>query len=168
MSAATLMAALSWIIDQSVMERFISSAPYAFQAGVEDTAVAAVEIMKEEMQKPKSGRTYMRAEGGYGSPWTRMHVASAPGEAPAVDYGDLIASIDIMPLVGQVGVQIVVGDEAGSWMEFGNKWLAPRPFFHEAIDEAENYMAEHIGRHLDAVISARGLPYSVPTDFNRI
>jgi hypothetical protein len=41
--------------------------------------------VKKQMRSPKSGRTYKRGKRG------RDHVASAPGEAPAVDTGRLVA-----------------------------------------------------------------------------
>ena len=77
--------------------------------------------VKKQMRASKSGRTYKRGKKG------RDHVASAPGEAPAVDTGRLINSSiykkNISPL------ELVVGSNVkySEYLEFGTRKIKPRP-----------------------------------------
>lgn len=75
------------------------------------------------MAEPKSGRTY-------GS-----HVASAPGEAPAIDTGALASSIQ----VELNGLSAVVGtnQEQSALLEFGGVKVAARPAWEPAFGDAE-------------------------------
>lgn len=77
--------------------------------------------VKKQMRSSKSGRTYKRGRLG------RDHVASAPGEAPAVDTGRLINSsiyqkkVSPLELIGGSNVQY------SEWLEYGTRRIKPRP-----------------------------------------
>ncbi|MCV5720827.1 hypothetical protein OFM97_29950, partial [Escherichia coli] len=58
------------------------------RARVSEVALASETEMKLSMRGPKSGRTYMR-RGRTRSGRPNIHRASAPGEPPAVDSGNL-------------------------------------------------------------------------------
>ncbi len=77
------------------------------------------------MREPKSGRTYIRPG--------RIHVASAPGESPAVDYGKLVADIKTRyldaGLTGEIGTR---GTPYGEFLERGTERMFPRPFVDPA------------------------------------
>jgi len=81
------------------------------------------------MDPPKTGRIYRRGN--------VEHQASAPGEAPATDTGDLAGSITSRmrgPLSGEVNV----GAEDGPYLEYGTvktDRLAPRPFLGPSVEE---------------------------------
>lgn len=78
-------------------------------------------------QAPKTGRTYKRGK--------RTHRASAPGEAPAVDFGHLQNSLQPdfpTPLKGV----LTIGAEHGLYLEEGTRHIAPRPFVVPAIKGA--------------------------------
>lgn len=96
-----------------------------------ETAYAAASMastqMKIEMAKPKRGRTYKRGRRG-------RHVASAPGEAPAVDMGHLINTIQVIRM--QDGAAVSVDAESAMPLEFGSAHFAPRPFFGPATKKA--------------------------------
>lgn len=77
--------------------------------------------MKILMAGPKSGREYNRRG--------RIHVASAPGEAPAVDTGFLINSIQTV-IKSDTEAQITIGAEYAEALEFDKN----RPFVRPAID----------------------------------
>lgn len=81
--------------------------------------------MKILMTGPKSGREYPRRG--------RIHVASAPGEAPAVDTGFLINSIQTT-IKSDSEAEIVIGAEYAEALEFGTGEIASRPFVRPAID----------------------------------
>lgn len=65
-----------------------------FREELTEFGQTGVQLMLAAMRLPKTGKPYVR-EGG------RIHIASAPGEAPAIDTGDLAASTKF--LVKRVG-----------------------------------------------------------------
>lgn len=77
--------------------------------------------MKLSMTGPKSGNEYNRRG--------RVHIASAPGEAPAVDSGFLINSIQTV-VKSDFEAEIVIGAEYAETLEFD----MDRPFVRPAID----------------------------------
>ena len=100
--------------------------------------------LKNVMQQPKSGRIYRRGR--------KDHRASAPGQAPAVDTGLLIANVVITPhpTGAMVGVLREARNVPAEWrrqnpkkqkprilyataLEFGRKGLAARPAFRISI-----------------------------------
>ena len=88
--------------------------------------------MKALIAEPKSGNEYPRKKG--------IHVASAPGEAPASDSDNLINSImpDVKDLIGEITLAV-----HGVILEFGtdiagrnrNTTIAPRPFIIPSLEE---------------------------------
>lgn len=78
-----------------------------------------------EMAKPKSGRVYRRGR--------RVHVASAPGEAPAIDNGALVNSFRVMQ---EVPTRAIVGvtAEHGVFTEEGTSRMQPRPYMRPAAE----------------------------------
>lgn len=80
--------------------------------------------MKIAMTGPKSGNVYIRRG--------RSHQASAPGEAPAVDTGFLINSIQTD--ARETEATITIGAEYAEGLEFGTDDIAARPFVQPAID----------------------------------
>jgi len=77
--------------------------------------------MKILMTGPKGGREYNRRG--------RIHIASAPGEAPAVDTGFLINSIQTS-VKSDTEAQITIGAEYAEALEF----MKDRPFVRPAIE----------------------------------
>jgi phage gpG-like protein len=63
-----------------------------------------------------------------------VHIASAPGEAPAVDTGTLIGSIQMAQdstLTAKVGTAV----EYALYLELGTRKMQPRPVWREAVDD---------------------------------
>jgi hypothetical protein len=84
--------------------------------------------IKQSMGPPKTGREYPRPGG-------KIHIASAPGEAPAIDYGTLINSITTefpQELTGIVYSSVPYS----VYLEFGSVKLAPRPAWVPAAEAA--------------------------------
>jgi hypothetical protein len=78
--------------------------------------------VKKQMRSPKSGRTYKRGRRG------RDHVASAPGEAPAVDTGRLISDASFYKkMVGPT--ELIGGSNViySKYLEYGTRNIKPRP-----------------------------------------
>jgi hypothetical protein len=66
----------------------------------------------------------------------REHRASAPGESPANDTGNLANSIGT-ERVDSLTSMVTVGAEYGADLEFGTTKMEPRPFIGPAIAAAE-------------------------------
>jgi phage gpG-like protein len=92
------------------------------------TAFAVQGHAKASMSGPKSGRVYRRG--------AKFHRASAPGEAPAIDYGVLVNSIEVSQesdLRAAVGTNV----EYGLHLEFGTVNMGPRPWLGPAFEKAK-------------------------------
>lgn len=87
---------------------------------VERTAFNLQTRMRTDMAEEKHGRKYGR------------HIASAPGESPAVDTGFLTNSLQ----VEAEGTTAYVGTNAeyAEVLEFGGVNLEPRPYFAPAFE----------------------------------
>lgn len=103
---------------------------------VETLALIESDI-KTEMAAPKTGRIYPR---GSNPP----HQASAPGEAPAMDEGNL-AEIQTEMISDTEGV-IWPPAEYAVHLEFGTAHMEPRPFFGPAFERAEPEFEEKLKR----------------------
>jgi HK97 gp10 family phage protein len=73
----------------------------------------------------KTGREYRRRG--------RIHIASAPGESPAVDTGFLINSIQT-DVKSDTETVVTIAAEYAEALEFGTENMAARPFVRPAID----------------------------------
>lgn len=94
------------------------------KALVLDLATQVKEVAEAEMRAPKTGHVNPRTGG------TR----SAPSEAPAVDYGDLIAS-GYVRMAGELKAEVGFADEKADELELGTTRQAPRPFLLPALLE---------------------------------
>lgn len=98
------------------------------------------------MDGPKTGNEYPRGK--------NVHKASAPGEAPANDTGNLAGSVTVVN--AQPGPQpeaiVIAGARYAKWLEYGTKdgKLKPRPFMRPAaessIEQINKYILEELGR----------------------
>jgi HK97 gp10 family phage protein len=119
------------------------------KAGAMKGIVRATEIVRNEMivsitDGQKTGRVYKRG--------AVEHQASAPGEAPASDTGQLVNSItteyDEEALVGKIGVHT---GYAG-FLEFGTQKMAPRPFARAALSNKADEITEIVLFEIDAAL----------------
>jgi hypothetical protein len=105
--------------------------------------LAAIGVAIE--REPKTGRRYERSNP------RRVHRASAPGQAPATDSGDLVR--DIAHRVDSDGLGASVESRAAqsAALEFGTTAMAARPFLHPAFERNRTTVRKTIE---DAVASA--------------
>lgn len=97
----------------------------------------AAEMVREIDSPPKTGRVY------------GTHQASAPGEAPANETGELASSIRV-----QKGAEEVILSAEAPYapvMEHGGAHVAPRPFFYNTI---EAMWPQALGEIAEAVAKA--------------
>lgn len=91
----------------------------------------------QSMRGPKSGRTYRVPHS------KKEHVASAPGEAPAILFGTLRDSIQvefISKCHRRVGTNVVYARR----LELGDRGFAARPYLRPALDRAVSKVGGHI------------------------
>lgn len=98
---------------------------------------------------------FMRGGGGWLFPIRKRakpHRASAPGEPPATDKGELVRSLTF-----DVGdMQVEVGAESGApyaeYLEFGTQYMDERPFLGPAVGKHEDEIVEAIGERAFEII----------------
>jgi HK97 gp10 family phage protein len=114
-----------------------------------DACVVVRQRAIDSMREPKSGRVYdtyfyrdtqgrIRPVGKRGKP----HQASAPGEPPAIDIGELVQSITFeISEGGKVGA---VGSDKkhGLYMEYGTSKVKPRPWLKPAFENSKDKITE--------------------------
>lgn len=111
------------------------------------TAMNVVSVIGQSMHDAKSGRIYKLTQ-----PTRRVHRASAPGEAPAVDFGTLSQSIQAMMIntyTWNVGTVLPYG----RYLEYGTMRIAPRPWLAPAIEANR----DNFNRLLSAALNEKGL-----------
>jgi hypothetical protein len=91
---------------------------------VRETAYTIEADIKTQMTAGKSGRTY------------GDHVASAPGEAPAVDTGALINSIQTDAKPMSLTATVYTPMDYAPHLEYGTVHMAARPSFTPAAERA--------------------------------
>lgn len=113
---------------QSNLSQVVSGLHRQVSRVVEETAIGIETHMKENIQEEKHGRAYSR--GGV------VHIASAPGEAPATDTGFLVNSIS-HEMTGETSAVIGAAAEYAPHLEFGTVHIAARPFMGPAFEAAK-------------------------------
>ncbi|QDV34906.1 HK97-gp10 family putative phage morphogenesis protein [Tautonia plasticadhaerens] len=126
----------------------------------------ATEAKKSIQQGGKSGKTYdMRpaVDGEEPTAWftingrsvgfvkrSKAHTASAPGEAPASDTGNLTNSIQVDSSVKKENNELIATVSASAkyakMLEFGTHKIAPRPFMFTALEKSKPFILERIAK----------------------
>jgi hypothetical protein len=94
--------------------------------------------MKRLMSLPKTGRAYRRGR-------TAIHIASAPGEAPAVDREGLIGSIN-WQMNGELQAVVSINANYAAYLEYGTRFMARRPYVEPAIEKVRTDFAGILGQ----------------------
>lgn len=119
------------------------------QEVVRQTEEVRNEVIRLILDTAKTGRLYARRGG-------KMHQASAPGEAPANDYGRLLNSIrtdyDFASAVGTV----TAGTKYAAPLEYGTRIMAPRPFMRPALATRRSHILAGMRAAVSAALSSGG------------
>jgi hypothetical protein len=107
---------------------------------------------KNEIQTgAKSGKTYKRTTDAGN---VIEHQASAPGEAPANEFGVLVGSISTVPSADptEAEARVIVTAEYGAALELGREdgSIEARPFIRPAADRIEKSFAQQVGKAVQA------------------
>lgn len=138
----------------------------AAQKGIEMGArLIETEVKKRIMRGAKTGTTYYRIPGEKymvvhagsedGPPaaifkatgkqnLSVKHTASAPGQSPATDTGNLANLIRVD--VKQFECAVVSGAKYSEWLEFGTSKISPRPFMFPSYEENKKKVEGLIAR----------------------
>jgi hypothetical protein len=102
------------------------------------------DIVKRIQRGPKTGRVYTR--NGI------RHQASAPGQAPATDQGDL-ALQTLFRTVSPLAIEVFNTMPKAVWLEYGTTRMAPRPVWRPAVEDMtpkfRNRLLRALGMALD-------------------
>lgn len=102
--------------------------------GLADVGIEATNRVRKLLSIPGGGRTYRRP--GARGPRAVIHRASAPGQPPAVDTGQLRSSYtwrlgsDVRGDYVEVGTNV----KTAPWLEFGTRRMRPRPHLRPSIE----------------------------------
>ena len=106
---------------------------------VREELMAITKDVKMDMAQTKSGGLYLRSKTG------APHQASAPGEAPAIDSGALVNSIQtelVSATAERAEVQVFTNMKYAPPLEYGTAHIEARPFMRPAADENEDEIGE--------------------------
>lgn len=106
---------------QRALDQFGAKAEKEIATVLDAVGTSIINGVKKQMRESKSGRTYKRGRFG------RDHVASAPGEAPAVDTGRLINSSIYKSRVSPLELLVGSNVKYSEYLEFGTRRIKPRP-----------------------------------------
>jgi HK97 gp10 family phage protein len=121
------------------LQRSLAEQPEKVRLGIIDALKIIALLVRnravERIQKgPKTGRIYRRG--------SISHQASAPGEAPATDTGKLASSAEWE--VDETSLWAVISFSAfyARMLEFGTRFIRPRPFIFPTLDELKGRFVE--------------------------
>lgn len=93
------------------------------------------------LEPPKTGRLYKRGK-------KTTHQASAPGEAPASDTGNLAGSITQDVSAFDLECRVSAETPYAEALEYGTTKMEPRPFMRRALTESEDLILEAVVDHV--------------------
>lgn len=111
--------------------------------------VVASEAITKIKSPPKTGRIYEKYNP------RRTHQASAPGQPPANDLGNLAANIASQPTKKTGGVLIKTVSSKAEYsaaLEFGTPNIAPRPFMRPSLIEKKPEYEAVINREIEKAL----------------
>ena len=101
------------------------------------------EAIRSIQTGPKSGRTYEKYNP------RRTHKASAPGQAPASDKGNLVSQI--MSVADGKNTLVESRAEYSKFLEFGTSKMLPRPFLFPASEKSTKKIVQVLIQKLNKV-----------------
>lgn len=128
----------SWNVDFNV-DKIALKYEQDAERGLNAMTMQGAERIQNAMnESPRTGRIYKKGK-------TVTHQASAPGEAPAPDTGNLINSVfsGIIDRVrGAITGRIVVNKEYAAHLEIGTAKMRPRPYIASTIKANWDYLMQ--------------------------
>lgn len=112
----------------------------AMKGVIQGANIVRNEILRLILNTPKTGRVY-RTRGV-------LHKASAPGEPPASDTGELVRGISVVVDPATVSARVVSSSPQARPLEYGTNRMEPRPHMRIGMEnvrtEVEAIIAEEV------------------------
>jgi len=105
------------------------------------------EAIKSIQTGPKSGRIYEKYNP------RRTHRASAPGQAPASDTGNLVRNIKVKQK-DQDTVEVESNAPYSAFLEFGTSKMLARPFLFPAFEKSKSKITQAVFSRIKKKIEA--------------
>lgn len=138
---------MSGYVLRSTIPDIVRLMPNRARRVVRETALLVETDIKLAMQSSRGGRAYRR--GG------KMHIASAPGQAPAIDASNLIESIRIEHESGPTS-HVNVGADYAEHLEFGTSKMAARPSVGPAMEKNRPGFEAQLGKAVFETVEVSG------------
>lgn len=129
-------------VDYNNFERVAGNLDRRARVVVQKTIADLHREVDTSFTQEKHGRTYIV---GGTAEHPIEHTASAPGEAPAVDTGNLMNSVS-HTMTGTTVGEVAVGAEYGAFLELGTSRMAPRPYLGPATDKVKPAFERALGQ----------------------
>lgn len=151
------------------VSRLAAMADLGSEAGLNKIGIDLVGIVKRKLSQAGTGTTYYIYRAASGARvWGTAprvgaiaHVASAPGQPPAVDLGIYRASWGFKMGHDSRGrfVEVGTGDVRGPWFEYGTSRMEPRPHLRPAVNEYRDHVRVDLVEAITAaqIAALRGL-----------
>lgn len=117
-------------VSEGLINRAASSTAEIIAKDVRTNAVRSIQSLSSGREVTR----YTAAGNGY------IHVASAPGDAPNTDSGDLANNIGVDPR--GLGFEVISGMAYSADLEFGTMRMAARPFMVPASEKSRGKVAK--------------------------
>lgn len=111
--------------------------------------------MRQKISGPRTGRLYKRGR--------RSHRASAPGEPPTVDFGNLRRSIETDVVKSYHRVDLYSGGHEAPYaiyLEFGTRRMAARPFMQNSLEEFSPFILKTVINAIITAVDKDTVPYT--------
>jgi HK97 gp10 family phage protein len=109
--------------------------------GVESVIEEADSLMRET---PRTGREYRRGK--------VTHIASSPGNPPAIDTGRLRQGLRTEYNQADLSGTAIASTEYAASLEFGTEKMAPRPFMRPALANRREEIEADISDEIRSVL----------------
>jgi len=123
---------------------------FRIRGGSSTAVVLGTEMIRDEavrliMSPPKTGRIYKKRG--------RVHQASAPGQPPAHDLGELVGSIETRYDIKDAYMEgfVEVSSRKAKWLEYGTPKILPRPFMRPAVSNMKQAVRDTVVQELKAL-----------------
>ena len=118
----------------------------ALDGGIKDAAfILHGGVVKAMKKTPKLGREYTRTLTGL------THIASGPGNAPAIDTGNLVSKIRVNSkhLSAEVGTDV----KYAKYLNEGTATMKARPLFKTALHKNRKKMSKAVSASIEQAIA---------------
>jgi len=107
--------------------------PKLVKSKIRDSVQMVEKEVKKSLQRGGSGQTYQKYKP------RRTHTASAAGQPPATDTGDLVRSIsiEVKERPKTIEGRLIVGEDYAIHLEYGTTNMQARPFLQPAFEKSK-------------------------------